>query len=154
MKWVLGVMIEHSASLHVSVPKKRHIQVVGGLLDEAHALMEAGLTAGSAPVARAIGYRQALEWLQQVKQAGVADAEDVRRLAAAIQAASRQLAGSQIKFHRSDAHFKWVNASAGPAALVDDVIHHFNATEHCGMHPQHAVQSFCTAGAVYNVLRQ
>lgn len=108
------------------------MQVVGGLLDEAHALVEAGIAAGSAPIARAIGYRQAIEWLQQVRRAGVADATDVRRLASAIQAASRQLAGSQIKFHRGDAHFKWVDASAGPGPLVEDIIHHFNAPEHCG----------------------
>lgn len=109
------------------------MQVVSGLLDEAHALMEAGLKAGSAPITRAIGYRQALEWLEQISEAGVAVEADVRRLASAIQAASRQLAGSQIKFHRGDEHFKWVDASAGPKALTDYIIDHFNAPDHCGV---------------------
>jgi tRNA A37 N6-isopentenylltransferase MiaA len=108
------------------------VQVISGLLDEAHALKEAGVKSGSSPIARAIGYRQALEWLDEVASAGTADAADVKRLASAIQAASRQLAGSQIKFHRGDEHFKWIDASAKPEALADVVIHYFNSPKHCG----------------------
>lgn len=109
------------------------MQVGSGLLDEAHALREAGLAPSSAPVARAIGYRQALEWLDQIAQTGVAGADEVKQLAAAIQAASRQLAGSQIKFHRGDEHFLWVDATAGPAALCDSIVQQFNADEHVGV---------------------
>jgi tRNA A37 N6-isopentenylltransferase MiaA len=109
------------------------VQVLEGLLDEAHALRQAGITAGGAPIARAIGYRQALEWLEGIQQAGTADGDDVRRLAAAIQAASRQLAGGQIKFHRGDEHFEWVDASMGPEALAAHIAARFSAPTHAGV---------------------
>jgi hypothetical protein len=122
------------------------MQVVGGLLDEAHALRQAGLAPSSTPVARAIGYRQALEWLDEIAQTRAAGADEVRQLAAAIQAASRQLAGSQIKFHRKDEHFLWVDATTEPAALCDSIIRHFNAAEHVGVSLSMCVRAVCWTG--------
>lgn len=107
--------------------------MVSGLLDEVHALLKAGVTAGSAPISRAIGYRQALEWLEQITEAAVADESDIKRLASAIQASSRQLAGSQIKFHRGDTEFKWIDGSTENAVLADEIIQMFQRREHCGV---------------------
>jgi hypothetical protein len=108
-------------------------QVLGGLLDEAHALLQAGVTANSSQPSRAIGYRQALEWLVEIGDTRSADAAAVKSLAAAIQGASRRLQRSQLVFHRDDEQYRWVDAAMGAEDAAAEIMRRFSAEMHEGV---------------------
>eukprot|EP00892_Ulva_mutabilis_P001173 jgi/Ulvmu1/11056/UM007_0238.1 len=106
--------------------------VLGGLLDEAHMLREAGARPGDMPATRAIGYRQALEWLEGVAAARACNATAVRQLAASIQAATRRLQRAQLVFHRGDSTFAWIDATGGSAAAADAILAKVAEEAHVG----------------------
>jgi len=108
------------------------VQVLGGLLDEAHMLREAGAQPGDTPATRAIGYRQALAWLNGVAAARACDAAAVRQLAASIQGPTRRLQRAQLVFHRGDDAFAWIDATPGPAAAAEDILTRLSQATHTG----------------------
>lgn len=95
-------------------------------------LRQAGAQPGSTPATRAIGYRQALTWLADVAEARTCDGAAVRRLASAIQGPTRRLQRSQLVFHRGDANFAWIDATAGPAAAAEAILGSIAAASHGG----------------------
>lgn len=121
------------------------MQVLGGLLDEVHMLREAGAQPGDTPATRAIGYRQALAWLNDVAEARTCDAAAVRQLAAAVQGPTRRLQRAQLVYHRGDENFAWIDATPGPEAVAADVLRRVSEPVHVGTSPLHAAVLVVTA---------
>lgn len=119
--------------------------VAGGLLPEtARELAAAGLRPNTNCATRAIGYRQALEFLERKagekrensedeKQTGAAVTEaEIVTLSKEIMAASRKLCHRQMSWFRDDPLFRWVDAAAGEAAVVDTIMDGWTAAVHQG----------------------
>lgn len=99
----------------------------GGLLREAGDLLAAGQRAGAGCATRAIGYRQAAEALEAAAAAAAAreappSERDAVTLCAAVQAASRRLAHSQLAWFRGDPLYRWVDVSGrAPAEVAAEI---------------------------------
>mmetsp|Transcript_14166 Transcript_14166/g.43823 ORF Transcript_14166/g.43823 Transcript_14166/m.43823 type:complete len:186 (+) Transcript_14166:288-845(+) len=93
-----------------------------GLLDEVAALRTAGRLPAASTAARAIGYRQALDYLER-RAAGDLEAglEGYVDFVRAFRTASRNYASDQLKWYRRDAAFAVLPAGDAAAleALVD-----------------------------------
>jgi tRNA dimethylallyltransferase len=120
-----------------------------GLLQEAAMLLDAGLAPGSNMAAKAIGYRQAMEWLcagaersleaadarrhgKKRREAGAESAAtpsrqaftlaDLKQLALDVAQASRHLVKGQSTWFRGDPAFTWVDAGQGTEATAAEVV--------------------------------
>ena len=107
-------------------------QILGGLLDEAHALRQQGVHKLQNPATRALGYRQTFDWLQRISEARTATPADVRQLVHDIAGPSRRLHKAQLTFHRDLEQFRWVDARDGAKAAADEIEAHFLRDEHEG----------------------
>lgn len=86
--------------------------VQAGLLQEASALLDLGIEPNSSPPSRAIGYRQAMEFLSACRtKGGVSTEEEAYAFLATFQKASRNFVRRQLTWFRSEPLFRWVNAS-------------------------------------------
>jgi tRNA dimethylallyltransferase len=110
------------------------VQILGGLLDEAKQLWDAGWRANSSMATRAIGYRQALQWLAEIQGHDPVSDCVVQQLAFNIQGPSRRLHRKQLVFHRELPIFHWVDASRGPDAVVDEIEASFRSSQHPSAH--------------------
>lgn len=108
------------------------VQLLGGLLDEAHALRQQGVHKLQNPATRALGYRQAFDWLQRISEARTATPADVRQLVHDIAGPSRRLHKAQLTFHRDLEQFRWVDARDGAEAAADEIEAQFLRDEHEG----------------------
>ncbi|WIA19790.1 hypothetical protein OEZ85_005701 [Tetradesmus obliquus] len=82
--------------------------VAGGLLDEALLLLQLGLAPNSHVATKAIGYRQACEFMQNALAAGTATPQQLRQLILDIATASRNLVKNQTTWFRDDDLFRWL----------------------------------------------
>ncbi|EIE19274.1 isopentenyl transferase, partial [Coccomyxa subellipsoidea C-169] len=97
--------------------------VVGGLLQEAAWLLDQGLTPDEKCAARAIGYRQAMEFLIRCRaDAAHITGDNLVQMVRDIQRASRNLCHRQLSWFRDEPLFRWVEAGREPADIVDDII--------------------------------
>jgi tRNA dimethylallyltransferase len=103
--------------------------VAGGLVGEAaRELAARGLGPDSCSAARAIGYRQALEFLARLRSADAAEAAEaaseagVARLVREVQAASRGFCHRQLNWFRGDPDFRWVDAARPEEEIVAEVL--------------------------------
>eukprot|EP00898_Chlorokybus_atmophyticus_P003871 jgi/Chlat1/4485/Chrsp29S04424 len=104
--------------------------VAGGLLPEAAHLLELGLTPSSHSASRAIGYRQAMEYLLAMR----ANPQDVsfsslRTFMGSFKQASRQYATRQLTWFRNDPQYLWLDALTPPqenAAIVLQELQHID----------------------------
>lgn len=114
-----------------------------GLLTETHReLMAKGLTAGTNCATRAIGYRQALEFLQNIvditpysettykSEDIVTDNDIIQQLVQKMQSASRQLCHRQMSWFRDEKQFVWIEANRNFHDVVAEILELWNKPEH------------------------
>ncbi|KAI8466279.1 MAG: IPP transferase-domain-containing protein [Monoraphidium minutum] len=107
--------------------------VAGGLLREARELMELGVSAGSCNAARAIGYRQALEFMEEARrQGGAAAAPQLLDLIRKIGVSTRKLVKAQHTWFRDDAAFKWVDAAGPEGEALGEILAELEKPQHEG----------------------
>eukprot|EP00250_Pteridium_aquilinum_P006907 c16736_g1_i1 orf=42-1370(+) len=98
-----------------------------GLLKEASWLLDLGILPNTSPASRAIGYRQAMEYLLQCRQAdGVSSPEQFFSFVGAFQKASRNFAKRQLTWFRQEPLYHWIDASQKQEALVDFIVKAYN----------------------------
>lgn len=106
-----GVFIADRGRLHARIETRFRRMVARGLVDEARALAEE--FGDDLPAMRAVGYRQALDFLRGKL---THDEMLVRGIAA-----TRQLAKRQLTWMRQQRDLVWVDVSAGIDAAADNV---------------------------------
>ncbi|XP_043690368.1 tRNA dimethylallyltransferase 9 isoform X2 [Telopea speciosissima] len=83
-----------------------------GILSEARWLLDMGLLPNSNSATRAIGYRQAMEYLVKCReQGGRSSAGDFYSFLAEFQKASRNFAKRQLTWFRNELIYHWIDAS-------------------------------------------
>ncbi|KAK8643756.1 hypothetical protein V6N13_013035 [Hibiscus sabdariffa] len=83
-----------------------------GILSEAKWLLDTGLLPNSNSATRAIGYRQAMEYLLHCReQGGVSSTRDFYYFLSEFQKASRNFAKRQLTWFRNEHIYYWLNAS-------------------------------------------
>uniref|UniRef100_A0A5B6ZFN3 tRNA dimethylallyltransferase n=1 Tax=Davidia involucrata TaxID=16924 RepID=A0A5B6ZFN3_DAVIN len=83
-----------------------------GILSEARWLLDMGLLPNSNSATRAIGYRQAMEYLLKCqKQGGWSSARDFYAFLTEFQKASRNFAKRQLTWFRNEPIYHWIDAS-------------------------------------------
>lgn len=100
----------------------------GGVLEETEReLGQRGMKPNENCATRAIGYRQALDFLYShttsISNAiTTLDESSIVDLAKAIQAASRRLCHSQLTWFRDDTLFRWIDATQGQSSVVEEIL--------------------------------
>ena len=109
-------------ALYHAIDERCDIMLARGLLEETANLRAAGRLPASSTAARAIGYRQALDYLE-ARVSGQADAslDSYVAFCRQFRTASRNYAAEQLKWYRRDATFAIVPAGddAALATLLD-----------------------------------
>lgn len=83
-----------------------------GILSEAKWLLDIGLSPNSNPATRAIGYRQAMEYLLRCReQGGESSPREFLAFLSEFQQASRNFAKRQLTWFRAEEIYHWLNAS-------------------------------------------
>ncbi|KAK3263545.1 hypothetical protein CYMTET_27658, partial [Cymbomonas tetramitiformis] len=106
-----------------------------GMLREAQWLLDLGLHPGTSPSTSAIGYRQAMEYLQECgpMQGDHILEEGFDTFLTEFQKATRQYTTRQLTWFRGDTDYKWLDASScGPKDLALAVEEHFGKAVHQG----------------------
>ncbi|KAH7439212.1 hypothetical protein KP509_04G050400 [Ceratopteris richardii] len=94
-----------------------------GLLKEASWLLDKGILANTSPASRAIGYRQAMEYLARCREAdGVSSPEQFIRFVEDFQKASRNFAKRQLTWFRQEPLYHWIDVSKQQEAVIDFII--------------------------------
>lgn len=101
-----------------------------GLLEEAIDMFRRGILPATHGAARAIGYRQALDFISQCMDQGEVTETDVLRLVTAVQNATRELCKKQLNWFRDDTLFLWMDAQS--EQLVEDILQQWNSPAHIG----------------------
>ncbi|KAK4486680.1 hypothetical protein RD792_006739 [Penstemon davidsonii] len=83
-----------------------------GILSEANWLLDLGLLPNSNSATRAIGYRQAMDYLLiSREQGGLSSSKDFYRFLSEFQKASRNFAKRQLTWFRNEPLYQWIDAS-------------------------------------------
>ncbi|KAK6134670.1 hypothetical protein DH2020_031595 [Rehmannia glutinosa] len=83
-----------------------------GILSEAKWLLDLGLMPNSNSATRAIGYRQAMDYLLMSReQGGWSSSKDFYRFLSEFQKASRNFAKRQLTWFRNEPIYQWIDAS-------------------------------------------
>ncbi|XP_027925551.1 tRNA dimethylallyltransferase 9 isoform X2 [Vigna unguiculata] len=83
-----------------------------GILSEAQWLLDAGLHPNSNSATKAIGYRQAMEYLQRCReQGGQSSAAEFYKFLFEFQKASRNFAKRQLTWFRNEKIYQWLDGS-------------------------------------------
>lgn len=94
-----------------------------GILSEAQWLLDTGLHPNSNSATKAIGYRQAMEYLLGCRQqGGQSSAGEFYRFLSEFQKASRNFAKRQLTWFRNERIYHWIDASK-PLETVVNFIH-------------------------------
>ncbi|HET7663206.1 MAG TPA: tRNA (adenosine(37)-N6)-dimethylallyltransferase MiaA, partial [Rhodanobacteraceae bacterium] len=109
----LALVPTDRAHLHARIAMRFDSMLEAGFLDEVRRLRERGDLAPDLPAMRAVGYRQAWDYLD-----GRVDAQTFRQRALA---ATRQLAKRQITWLRGELDARWLDSEA--ARTGDEVMH-------------------------------
>ncbi|MEW5316893.1 MAG: hypothetical protein WDW38_008234 [Sanguina aurantia] len=136
LKWfVHGKALGERASPQVMEAVQKEIaQVFGGLLNEAAELLRLGGEPGKNMAGRAIGYRQAMEFLQSHKAAGSAvAASDLVALIALICAATHKLVRNQMTWFRDQPMYHWMDVAPRDShGAAEGVMQQLKREEHAG----------------------
>lgn len=98
-----------------------------GLLREASWLLDLGILPNTSPASRAIGYRQAMEYLLSCREVdGVSSPEKFLSFVGAFQKASRNFAKRQLTWFRQEPLYHWIDASQQQDAVVDFIVKAYN----------------------------
>ncbi|KXZ50970.1 hypothetical protein GPECTOR_14g213 [Gonium pectorale] len=97
--------------------------VGGGLLEEAAGLLREGLAPGQNMAAKAIGYRQAMEWLVAARSSGrPVGLSDLAALHGSICQATHKLVRAQMTWFRDDPMYKWIDVDGrDPRDVVEEI---------------------------------
>lgn len=114
--------------LYRRIDQRCEDMVADGLLQEASILLDKGVSPNSNPPSRAIGYRQAMEYLQECREGDVYPTVDrFLQFLSTFQQASRNYAKRQMVWFRSEQLYRWLDASREPeelgAAIIEDYGH-------------------------------
>ncbi|KAK9088973.1 hypothetical protein Scep_028055 [Stephania cephalantha] len=90
-----------------------------GLLSEAARLLDMGLLPNSNSATRAIGFRQAMEFLLQCREQGGSSPGEFFSFLSEFQKASRNFAKRQLTWFRNEDIYHWLNASQPLDKVVD-----------------------------------
>lgn len=91
-----------------------------GLLSEARWLLDLGLLPNSNSATRAIGYRQAMEYLLYCReQGGCSSSRDFFAFLSEFQKASRNFAKRQLTWFRNEPLYHWIDASRPMGSVLD-----------------------------------
>lgn len=82
-----------------------------GILSEARWLLDIGLQPNSNSATRAIGYRQAMEYLLKCREQGGSSTGDFFDFLSGYQKASRNFAKRQMTWFRNEQIYQWIDAS-------------------------------------------
>ncbi|KAK9826713.1 hypothetical protein WJX81_000524 [Elliptochloris bilobata] len=105
--------------LYRRIDARCEVIAAGGLLPETETLLHRGLLADSCCAARAIGYRQALAFLQRCHaDVGAATGNGLVGMVDEMQAATRRLCHSQLSWFRNEPAFRWVDATPPPEQVA------------------------------------
>ncbi|EOY13194.1 PREDICTED: tRNA dimethylallyltransferase 9 [Theobroma cacao] len=98
-----------------------------GILSEARWLLDMGLQPNSNSATRAIGYRQAMEYLLRCReQGGMSSTRDVYYFLSEFQKASRNFAKRQLTWFRNEHIYHWLNASRPLEKVLNFVYDAYN----------------------------
>ncbi|KAJ9551735.1 hypothetical protein OSB04_015780 [Centaurea solstitialis] len=91
-----------------------------GILSEARWLLDIGLQPNSNSATRAIGYRQAMEYLLKCEEQGGRSSErDFYAFLSEFQKASRNFAKRQLTWFRNEPIYRWIDASRPLEEVLD-----------------------------------
>ncbi|XP_014498614.1 tRNA dimethylallyltransferase 9 isoform X1 [Vigna radiata var. radiata] len=104
----------HRLDLYRSIDYRCEDMLLGrdGLLSEAQWLLDTGLHPNSNSATKAIGYRQAMEYLQRCReQGGQSSAAEFYKFLFEFQKASRNFAKRQLTWFRNEKIYQWLDGS-------------------------------------------
>lgn len=104
------------ARLYARIEKRCEEMIEKGLIDEVKALEKLGLRENPT-ASQAIGYRQALEFLQSAQTK-----EDYQNFISAFKKASRQYSKRQFTWFRKEPIFRWLNIDEHPLERLKELI--------------------------------
>ncbi|CAK0779903.1 hypothetical protein CVIRNUC_004884 [Coccomyxa viridis] len=114
--------------LYRRIDARVEAMVCGGLLQEANWLLGEGLQADAKCAARAIGYRQAMLFLQRCRgDPSHVTADNLVQMVRDVQAASRKLCHRQLSWFRDERLFKWLEGDRPVGSIVDDIVADFSS---------------------------
>ncbi|KAK4255872.1 hypothetical protein QN277_008809 [Acacia crassicarpa] len=98
-----------------------------GILSEARWLLNLGLHPNSNSATRAIGYRQAMEYLRRCQQHGEqSSAEEFYNFLSEFQKETRNFAKRQLTWFRNEHIYHWLDASKPQSAIVEFMDHAYH----------------------------
>ena len=105
--------------------------MVRGIMDEAAWLLDAGVAPGSSIPSRAIGYRQAMEYLVRARSKEIdVNSGTVLELLREIQSLNRAYAKRQFTWFRGEPRYAWIDASSSSDDVARRVLTEFARDEH------------------------
>lgn len=105
--------------------------MVRGIMDEAAWLLDAGVAPGSSIPSRAIGYRQAMEYLVRARSKEIdVNSGTVLELLREIQSLNRAYAKRQFTWFRGERRYAWIDASSSSDDVARRVLTEFERDEH------------------------
>ncbi|XP_059277172.1 tRNA dimethylallyltransferase 9 [Lycium ferocissimum] len=101
-----------------------------GILSEARWLLDLGLLPNSNSATRAIGYRQAMEYLLRCREnGGWSSAGDFYRFLSEFQKASRNFAKRQMTWFRNEQIYEWIDASKPLEKVLNFICDSYNSQD-------------------------
>ncbi|XVF18719.1 hypothetical protein REPUB_Repub11eG0047100 [Reevesia pubescens] len=98
-----------------------------GILSEARWLLDTGLLPNSNSATRALGYRQAMEYLLRCReQGGMSSIRDFYYFLSEFQKASRNFAKRQLTWFHNEHIYQWLNASRPLDKVIDFIYDAYN----------------------------
>lgn len=122
------VLYKPREELYRSIDARCEAMLKGGLLSEALWLLRGGIRPGKCPASRAIGYRQAMQFLEWAQEQGGCTGSDVDAFLDRFQRESRNYAKRQLNWFRSQhaTEFGWVRAREDTDDVVDELLDRCN----------------------------
>lgn len=106
-----------------------------GILAEASWLLDMGILPNTTCASRAIGYRQAMEYLFRCRQErGVSSEKEFYAFLSEFQTASRNFAKRQLTWFRNEPLYQWLDASQSLEKLVNFVVDTYHDSADASLH--------------------
>lgn len=103
---------------------------IDGILSEAKWLLDVGLLPNSNPATRAIGYRQAMEYLLRCREnGGWSSAGDFYGFLSEFQKESRNFAKRQMIWFRNEQIYEWIDASRPLEKVLSFICDSYNSRD-------------------------
>ncbi|CEF98535.1 tRNA isopentenyltransferase [Ostreococcus tauri] len=117
--------------LYRKIDERVENMILNGIMDEAAWLLDAGIAPGGNVAARAIGYRQAMEYLAKARAKDIdVSADTLLELLKEIQGLNRAYAKRQFTWFRGESKYLWIDASSSCEDIARRVLTEFECDEH------------------------